>query len=306
MTTSADCLRCQLFVALAVFGLAYPSLAAPSPGSLRLEISLAKPTSLIGEPILILGRATATGLARVPEYGVGLEVLLKRGGDYVPCPARPRVAGWGEGVTVPRDGLAFEVPVVFDERPDLSDCEPLEPGAHDLRVRVTQGGQQALSNVVRVSVTAASGEDAVLRSRLLTEPSALDYLAFTTGAGRAPAAVRALLREHPRSPYLAKARVDDLEARLLRAVEGCEPEAATPCWPSPTAITRLTAAAIPEAESAVTDVGVWKPAALSVLARLQGAAGRMTDRTATLNRLAVEFGARPAGVWAREALAAER
>lgn len=306
MTSSPGSFRRQLLLALAVSGLAHPTLAAPSSGSLRLEISLAKPTSLVGEPILILGRATATGLARLPEYGVGLEVLLDRGGGYVPCPARPRVAGSGEGITVPAQGLAFEVPVIFDQRPDLADCEPLEPGAHDLRIRVVQGGQVALSNAVRLSVTAASGQDAEVRSRLLAEPSALDYLAFTTGAGRAPAAVRALLREYPRSPYLAKARVDDLEARLLRVAEGCEPEADTPCWPTPVAITGLAAAAIPEAESAVAGVGVWKPAVLSVLARLQGAAGRKADRIATLNRLATDFGARPAGVWAREALAAER
>jgi hypothetical protein len=165
------------------------------------------------------------------------------------------------------------------------------------------------SNVVTVTVVAPTGEEAEAHDAL--KPFRTTAL-LEVEAGPAPLRNLAPYAERfPRSVYLQRARINDLDYRIDQAREGKDPDGQDN--PVPTArdavrelSAKYMARLVPLAEELAAIEGSFQPRALFTLALVQNANGDKEGRKRTLNRIVAEFPGRWDAQEARKELEAER
>lgn len=278
----------------------------PRPG-LALEIRATESHLLVGEPLLLEGRATSSG--RATFHDGSMVVLSDHGSGF--AEVSPRLALAED--TAPQEiapGVRrdFEVEVVFDI--GATDTDPLgnwvfaTPGSYRIVVEHRLAGAGvSRSNAVTVAVSQPTGDDATVFAQIGAHRDAWDFLSYQHAPGDLPASLKALLTGHPHSPYLQRARFQQIERWAVRAQRGCDPEGVEPCFSPPAveraaAIRQHAASVIPRIQPMLVPGNPWAAEALRTLSYLQSGAGDQAGHIATLQRLAREFPDRNAGRWA--------
>ena len=199
--------------------------AAGPGGAIRVEAFVPKATVLVGEPVIL----TVTQRASVPVYVVHeddlalgnthLRILVDRGVGLVPYRPKRIVASDHEPPSKEMldDGVrVWEHVLVYDDI--LADWVFPRPGRYRLVVEYADGKEVVRSRPVTVEVATPVGEEALVLERLRPMPGYI--LAPEPPGGELHPALAAILRDHPRTVYLAKARLDDVESRLTKALYG--------------------------------------------------------------------------------------
>jgi hypothetical protein len=280
-----------------------------------VTMTAAKTRIVVDEPVVVT--VTFSGfrdvylgqsLARDNPY---FAVLIDRGAGYSPFSYKLFMSTNSEpSGRRPLKGkpLVMDVPLSFDNT--LGDWAFPKPGRYSVVAEYRHSAGATLrSNVINITAVAPTGEEAEahealkpLRSTTLVEvemgPANLGKLA-------------SYAERFPRSVYLQRARVQDLEYRIDQAREGRDPDGQE--GPVPTArdavrelSAKYMARLLPLAEELAGIEGSFQPRALFTLALVQNANGDKAGRKRTLERLVAEFPGRWNAQEARKELEAER